>query len=213
MAGATETGSQVYPFLNQATDTEWIGIKFLQHVSSPREPARMQAMRFCEAISRARDGVIDLSAEMVCCEGAQHAFGWMKNNDETFSRRLSEKIGVNHKRALELVRQVPALGYPYMGIRVGRGINADVLVAYVLPETAMRLIRWWETGTGRSLHTDISSIMAVCGNAVVKAYMNQAVSISFGCPDSRRYGGIAPEQMVIAVSTHLLTRLGGLRPF
>lgn len=211
MAEATETHSQVYPCLNEATDTEWIGVKFLQHVSPPREPSRMQPMRFCEAIYRARDGAIDLSAEMVGCEGARRAFGWMKNRDEVFSHRLSEKVGVNPEQALELVRQVPALGYPYAGIRVGAGINADVLVAYVQPETAMRLIRWWETASGRSLHTDISSIMAVCGNAVVKAYMNQAVSISFGCPDSRRYGGIRPEQMVVSVPAGLLRGLAGSR--
>lgn len=71
MADATQTRSQVYPCLNEATDTEWIGVKFLQHVSLSRESSRTQPMRFCEAIYRARDGAIDLSAETVCCEGVR----------------------------------------------------------------------------------------------------------------------------------------------
>lgn len=213
MTIAAESGSFSHLELNEATDTKWVGVRFLKSVPTQPEPSCSQPMRFCEAVCRARDGAIDLSAETICCEGARRAFGWVKNNDEVFSRRLSERIAVSPERAGELVRQVPSLGYSYAGIRVGDGANADVLVAYVQPETAMRLIRWWEMVRGRSLHTDISSIMAVCGSAVVKAYMNQAVSISFGCPDSRRYGGIRPEQMVVAVSTDLVKRLGGLGPF
>jgi len=42
-----------------------------------------------------------------------------------------------------------------------------VLVTYARPEAAMRLVRLWETATGQSLRIDVSSIMAVCGNAVV----------------------------------------------
>lgn len=85
-------------------------------------------------------------------------------------------------------------------------MSPDVLVTYVRPEAAMRLVRAWETATGHSLHADISSIMAVCGNAVVKAYTSQSISISFGCPDSRQYGGIQPEEMVLAVPTGILNR-------
>jgi uncharacterized protein (DUF169 family) len=66
-----------------------------------------------------------------------------------------------------------------------------------------------ETATGQNLRTEVSSIMAVCGNAVVKALMSQSMSISFGCPDSRRYSGIQPEEIVIAVPTGLLHRITG----
>ncbi len=210
MVNGTDARSTWYPCLDEGTDTAWVGVRFLKHLSRQSAQPSTPPMRFCEAVCRAREGPIDLSAETICCEGAQRAFGWLKNNDKIFSHRLSEKIGVSPERAGELVRHVPSLGYPYAGIRVGDGTNADILVAYVQPETAMRLVRVWETATGRNLRTDISTIMAVCGNAVVKAYMNQAISISFGCPDSRRYGGIRPEQMVVAVPAGLLRRLAVL---
>jgi uncharacterized protein (DUF169 family) len=210
MEDVTEVRSSSYPLLEQVTDTRWVGIKFLKHLSVDRDDAPSGTMRFCEAVCQAGHGRIELSPETTCCEGAKRAFGWMKNRDEALALQLSEKTGMNDARARELVRQVPVLGFPYAGIRVGNCANADVLVTYVRPEAAMRLIRLWETATGHSLHVDVSSIMAVCGNAVVKAYMNQSISISFGCPDSRQYGGIQPEEMVVALPTGLFNRLAGI---
>jgi uncharacterized protein (DUF169 family) len=206
----TEVRSSSYPLLERVTDTRWLGVKFLKHLSADRDSSPSGTMRFCEAVCQAGHGRIELAPEMICCEGARRAFGWMKNKDEALALHLSEKTGMSGDRARELVRQVPVLGFPYAGIRVGDCANADVLVTYVRPEAAMRLVRLWETATGHSLHVDVSSIMAVCGNAVVKAYMNQSISISLGCPDSRQYGGIQPEEMVVAVPTGLLGRFGNI---
>jgi uncharacterized protein (DUF169 family) len=210
MENTTGGHSSSYPLLEQVTDTQWIGVKFLKHLPASRDRVYSSAMRFCEAVCKARRGHMDLPPEMIRCEGAKRAFGWMKNRDETLALKLSEKTGINGDRALELVREVPVLGYSYAGIRVGDSTNPDVLVTYVRPEAAMRLVRLWETATGHSLSVGISSIMAVCGNAVVKAYTTQSISISFGCPDSRQYGGIQPEEMVIAVPAGLLNRLAGV---
>ena len=49
--------------------------------------------------------------------------------------------------------------------------------------------------------------MSVCGSAVVSSYVNHTVSLTFGCPDSRRYGGIGPEQLVLALPADLLTKM------
>jgi len=206
MENTAEVHSSSYSLLEQVTDTQWIGVKFLKHLSG----VPGGALRFCEAVCQARHGRIDLSPEMVGCEGAKRTFGWVKNKDEALALHLSEKAGMNRDQAQELVRQVPVMGYPYAGIRVGPCTNPDVLVTYARPEAAMRLVRLWETATGHSLHADISSVMGVCGNAVVKAYMSQSISISFGCPDSRQYGGIQPDEMVIAVPTGLLGHFEGI---
>lgn len=210
MRNTTDVHSSSYPLLEQVTDTQWIGVKFLKRMASSGHSVHSSTLRFCEAVCQASHGRIELSPEMIRCEGAKRAFGWIKNKDEALALHLSEKTGMNVDRAQELVRQVPVLGYPYAGIRVGQCANPDVLVTYARPEAAMRLVRLWETATGQSLRIDVSSIMAVCGNAVVKTYMSQSISISFGCPDSRRYGGIQPEEMVIAVPTGLLDHFDGI---
>ena len=200
----TEVHSSSCPLLEQVTGTRWVGVKFLKYLPSSRGGIHFGAMRFCEAVCRAEQGCIDLSPERICCDGAKRAFAWTRNRDQALVRHLSEKTGMSEEAAQKLIRQVPVLGFPYAGIHVGQCANPDVLVTYVRPQAAMRLVRFWETATGRNLRMDVSSIMAVCGNAVVKAYMSQSISISFGCLDSRQYGGIRPEEMVIAIPAGLV---------
>jgi len=53
--------------------------------------------------------------------------------------------------------------------------------------------------TIRNLRVDISGIMSVCGNVTVRGYLGQSISISFGSSDSREYGGIEKEQLVVKV--------------
>jgi uncharacterized protein (DUF169 family) len=210
MGNATNVHSSSYALLEQVTDTPWIGIQFLEHLPAGRDCTHSGTMRFCEAVRQASSSAVCLSPEMICCEGAKRAFGWTKDKDDALALKLSERIGMKLDRAQELVGQVPVLGHPYVGIRVGDCTSPDVLVTYARPEAAMRLVRYWETAVGHSLRVDVSSIMAVCGNAVVKAYMSQSISISFGCPDSRQYGGIQPEEMVIAMPAGLLNHVDGI---
>lgn len=212
MENLIDAQSSSYSFLEQVTGTQWIGVKFLKYIATNRDKDNSIPMRFCEAVFRARRNQIDLVSETVCCEGAKRSFGWMKSRDQIISLELSEKTGLNINRAFQLLQQTPVLGYPYPGIRVGDRSNPDVLVTYVQPEAVMRLIRLWETVMGKCMRVEISSILAVCGNAVVKSYMNQSVSISFGCPDSRRYGGIEPDQLVVAIPTDLLKKMKDLVP-
>ena len=202
-----EAHSSPYVLLEQVTGTRWVGVQFLKHLPADWGCVHRDPLRFCEAVCQTRNGHIDLLPETIRCEGAKRAFGWAMGREEGLVLHLCEKTGMNADRAQELVGQVPVLADLYAGIRVGKCEDPDVLVTYVRPEATMRLIRLWETATGHCLHTDISSIMAVCGNAVVKAHTSQSISISFGCPDSRQYGGIQPEEMVVAVPAGLLNRL------
>lgn len=210
MKVVTEAQASPYPLLEQVTGTRWIAVKFFRHLPADWECVHREPLRFCDAVCQARKGHIDLLPETIRCEGAKRAFRWTKGKEEGLVLHLSEKTGVNAARARELVEQVLVLADSYAGIRVGDCEYPDVLVTYLRPEAAMRLVRLWETATGHSLHADISSIMAVCGNAVVKAYVTQSVSVSFGCPDSRQYGGIQPEELVVAVPAGLCDRFAGI---
>ncbi len=101
--------------------------------------------------------------------------------------------------AFELIRSVPVLNEKVSGISLGKDIKGDVYISYVSPESAMKLIRCWQKMTSRNLNAEISGIMSVCGNVAVKSFIKQKISISFGCPDSREYGGIEKGELVIGI--------------
>jgi uncharacterized protein (DUF169 family) len=43
------------------------------------------------------------------------------------------------------------------------------------------------------------SFLSVCGNVFANCYLNHVVSISFGCPESRKYGGIRKNEIVVGL--------------
>jgi uncharacterized protein (DUF169 family) len=185
----------------------WTSIKFLKHI--PRNVTLMPAdkIRFCEAVSRAAEGEWTLTQETVCCAGAQRCFGWLKGADRELAWSLAEKLGVNATTAGKAIADVPVLPERFDAVWVGTDTAPDVYVAYVLPETAMRLVRSWQRIYGKSLPIKVSGIMSVCGSAVVSSYVNHTISLTFGCPDSRRSGGIQAEQLVVAMPADLLTKM------
>jgi len=133
----------------------------------------IEPIRFCEAVYRAQKKRISLSLPNVCCDGAKRCFGWLKNNDVKLAQRLSEKTGIDQNVARELVRRVPVLHEKLSGISLGKDIDGDVYISYASPESAMKLVRYWQKMTGYNLDAEISCFMSVCGNAAVKSYIGK----------------------------------------
>ena len=190
--------------LSQINGSDWVAIKFEKQI-----PVNdIEPIRFCEAVYKAQNKHISLSLPNVCCDGAKRCFGWLKNNDEKLSQGLSKKTGMEQDVTYELIRSVPVLNDKISGISLGKDIVGDVYISYASPESAMKLVRYWQKMTGRNLNTEISSIMSVCGNVAVKSYINQKISISFGCPDYREYGGIEKERLVIGLPNNIALHIG-----
>ncbi len=189
--------------LSQISGSDWVAIKFEKQI-----PVNdIEPMRFCEAVYRAQNKRISLSLPNVCCDGAKRCFGWLKNNDVKLAKRLSEKTGMDQDVAYELIRSVPVLNEKITGISLGKDIQGDVYLSYASPESAMKLIRYWQKMTSQNLNTEISGIMSVCGNVAVKSFLEQKISISFGCPDSREYGAIEKEQLVIGLPHNIASSI------
>lgn len=186
---------------------KWTSVKFLKHIPPDLTLTPADKVRFCEAVSRASEGEWILTRETVCCAGAQRCFGWLKGADRDLAQDLAEKLEVSATTAGTAIADVPVLPEPFDAVWVGTDTAPDVYVSYVLPETAMRIVRTWQRIHGTSLPIKVSGIMSVCGSAVVNSYVNHAISLTFGCPDSRRYGGIRPEQLVVALPAGLLTKM------
>ena len=189
---------------------KWTSIKFLKHIPPDLTLMPVDKVRFCEAVSRASEGEWILTPETVCCAGAQRCFGWVKGADRDLAWDLAEKLEVSPTTAGTVIADVPVLPEKFDAVWVGTDTAPDVYVSYVRPEAALRIVRTWQRIYGTSLPVRISGVMSVCGSAVVNSYVNHTISLTFGCPDSRRYGGIRPEQLVLALPADLLTTMRGL---
>lgn len=189
---------------------KWVSIKFLEHVPSDLTLLPDRQTRFCEAVSRAGEGEWILTADRMCCQGAQRSLGWLKGANRELAWQLAERMRTSVTIATKAISEVPVLPDGFEAVWVGTDTEPDVYVSYVLPETAMQIVRSWQRLFGESPQVRVSGIMAVCGSAVVNSYVNRTISLTFGCPDSRKYGGIRPEQLVVAIPANLLKSMSDM---
>ena len=195
--------NQICKRLSQISCSDWVAVKFQGQMSVPD----IGPVRFCEAVYKAQKKNVSLSFDNVCCDGARRCFGWLKNNDMRLAKRLSQKTGMDQDVAYELIRSVPVLNENIVGISLGTNIQGDVYISYARPESAMKLVRYWQKMTRQNLRVEISGIMSVCGNVAVRSFLGRKISISFGCPDSREYGEIEKEQLVIGLPYNIASSL------
>ena len=75
----------------------------------------------------------------------------------------------------------------------------DVAVARLQPEQVMRLLQTYHLKLNKVFQTSISSVISACGNTAVKAFQQQDLAISFGCDDSRTFGGLSRDQLYVGL--------------
>jgi uncharacterized protein (DUF169 family) len=190
----------------------WTGITFYMEdegIPDVREPADL---RFCEAVVRARAGPLLMRPGSLSCPGANYVFGWRGDLGGRIEANLSQRWGIGPAVASKMMSQVPVLPRPPKAIGLNTSEVPDVIVSYCQPTTAMELLRYWQAEfDGMNLGISLSSVFSVCGNVSVGSFRSKDMSLSFGCMDSRQFGGIGRDRLVIGIPYELLDRLTILR--
>lgn len=179
----------------------WVGIKF--HTGAlPDGRLAERPMRFCEAIAEARTGPLILTPELLNCPGGRRSFGW-NHDDEELVRTAVRKTGMNATHAKLIIMSTPHLDEKIAGITVGTDADPDVVVTFAQPQLAMRLINRWQHLRGAGLQAEVSTFMAVCGSVTVRAHLTGDMCLSFGCAESRGYGKIGRDRLVVGMPRKL----------
>lgn len=150
-------------------------------------------------------------ASSVRCAGALYALGLDPSPElatrlgaELFREGRSTTLGsaVNMVRALRRIPSCTALS-------LARGGTGDVCVAYLSPHLVMRLVQAYHRLLDETPDFLCSSLAPVCGVATAQTHVTGRLSLSFGCTDSRRFGGIGDNEIVVGIPGHLLEPLRG----
>ena len=184
----------------------WTGVKF-HYDGAPTGELADRPMRFCEAVKESRMRPIVLTPELVNCPGALRSLGWANRDDEAMAAAMAEKAGITPETARGLIFSTPSLRARPAAVTVGTCEEPDVALSCAQPEAAMKLLRRWQVVSGKTLLAEVSSVMAVCGSVAVRAYLNGQVCLSFGCPDSRSYGAIGRDRLVMGLPASLVEKL------
>lgn len=192
--------------LEECTGAEWTGILF-HYDSKPSGNSAGRPMRLCEAIAESYARPLILTPKLIECPGAYRslALGWF-NSDE-LAHEISNKTGLPQIMLNQAIKSTPCLDSPIAALTLGKLETPDVVVSYLKPSATMIIIRRWQEVNGKEIDTRLSSFMAICGGVVVKAHKLREICFSFGCPDSRKYGRIEDEKLIIGMPYQLAKRL------
>jgi len=176
----------------------WTGVA-LHYEAVPADDPVQHEMRLCEAVARSFLQPVVLPAQKIGCPGARRAFG-LVDDDRALGQCMSEKADVPLDMLCQALAETPCLAAPVTAISLGAGHDApDVMVGYVQPNEAMSLLRRWQVVYGHAPVVPLSSFFAICAWVVVRAYKLDEMCVSLGCFDSREYGGIGSDTMVVGM--------------
>lgn len=181
----------------------WTKVRFYKEEPEIKRLKRGKGIRFCEAVGRARLSPLILDKESISCPGARYVFGWDNNLKEKMIKACGERRSISKEKAESILDKIPLLpqGFKYIGLNLGG--EPDLVISYPQPEQFMNLLKAYQNHQGENLDISLSSVVSVCGNIAVRTFLGQEINISFGCDDSREYGNIGRDRLVVGIPKRL----------
>jgi uncharacterized protein (DUF169 family) len=184
--------------LKQTIGGRWTGANFHFRDDAPTNVLSPPAPRICEAVAESfREPIVQRADGIACC-GARRSLA-LDNGDEDLVDRIVAESGIDRSFGTRIVKRTPHLATPPVAISYGVLDSPDVVIGYIRPESAMKLVRLWQHIHGTSPLVRLSSFMAICGDIVVGAYVSNRLRVSFGCRDSREFGGVEDDRVVVGI--------------
>lgn len=173
----------------------WVGVKF--YTQKPSLELADGKMRFCQAVNVAKLKPLLLSKENINCPSALYSFGW--GDKSKLVNYCGRKRSLTKKGANKITDFLKPLDNSIKFIGLNTDSEPDLVICYLSPEQMMKILKIYFNSQQKPLKFELLPIMSVCGSVVVKAYQEDKISISVGCDDSRKYGNIGRDRLVIGI--------------
>lgn len=166
---------------------------------SPDKP-----IRFCEAVYDAFKMPLLFNPQNLICMGAKRSMGFLKSDDELIEH-ISEESGIDPNTVQQAVSHIPHLQEPIQNILMGideemeRVVKPDMYIMYITPKEVMELMKQYAEKLKKFPIVMPYTFLSVCGSVFVNTYKSVSMSVSFGCPESRYYGGVKDNLLVVGL--------------
>ena len=187
----------------------WIKVKFYKDKPKDGDAKRLKDVRFCEATREAILHPILLDKESIACSGAQHAFGWNSLYKNKLLQGCCDKRNVRKDTLKSMLSRIPYFKKPFKYIGLNTEGTPDILMSYITPQEVMELIKIYHNKEGGNLDVSLCTMMAVCGGVAVRTYLDEKISLSFGCDDSRKYADMRRESLAVGIPNRLFKLFTG----
>jgi len=167
-------------------------------------------MKFCDAVNHSFKTPMMLNTNNLGCPGARRSIGF-DSNDKLLASTISAENSLPVKFIRAALREIPVLnGISHINLGLTElmenELQPNVYIMYVQPFKVTGLMhRLAKMALIPSVLPYI--FLSVCGNVFANCYLNQKVTISFGCPESRESGGIGEDEIVVGLPFSVAEKL------
>ena len=183
--------------------SQWIKVKFYEKEPRLNGVTRPKNVRFCEALNLAITHPIILSKESISCESAQYVFGWREKFDNQLLDSCQDKCRVSDRILKSLLSNIPRFNKPFSHIGLNTDDEPDLVMSFVAPQEMMKIIKVYNNHNGKNVEVSLNSMMGLCGNIAVKSFLEEKISISFGCLDSRKFADMRRDSLAVGIPRKL----------
>lgn len=183
-----------------------VGVKFYEDDVNKSDLQLLKDIKFCQAVRIARDQHVLLDKNSINCKGARYAFGFEEEAKEAIVNAIKLKRGIPKEIAEQLVENIPRIKnplYKYIGLNTN---DYDIFIFYMNPKTFMEFLKIYQR-SGNGLDVKLSSLTAMCGDVAVQTLLTKKICISFGCDDSREYGEVSNEELIVGIHKEKVEQL------
>jgi len=184
-----------------------VGVKLAKKITRfyKEEYKEVKMVRFCEAVCLARESPIILKKKNISCPGARFAFGVAEENPGMVKKGLMEERAMNGDAAEKLIKNIQRLSQVYKWIILGDK-DSQIYIFFFNPKKFMEFLILYQMA-GEPLAITLSSIMTMCGDLAVRSFTSGKTTVSFGCQNSRQYGGIKDDELIVCLPANEVERL------
>jgi len=188
-------------------------------VSSPDQipagiPEIEETVRHCRMVSLAREGKIFFAPDAKHqCGGGAWVLGLREIGPSMDSGEHYLKLGKYSslgasKRTVYNVPALPLSTYATVYAPLEKAtFIPDVVIIFANPFSMLKLAQSALFRLGGRLYPEFAGIQSICSDATAYVYQNGEPNFSLGCDGSRKFSGIADEEMVAGLPAERLEEL------
>lgn len=168
-------------------------------------------IKLCEAVNYSFNDPTQINNDNLGCPGARRSIGFDKENQK-LAQTISENNSIPVSFIIEALNNISILKDNVTQINLGitqgmeKLLPPDLFIMYVQPSIITKIMHLFSQYKIQP-SIPIYSLLSICGNVFANCYNNKIPCISFGCPDSREYGGVKENEVIIGIPAKLVKYL------
>lgn len=176
-----------------------------------------KTVRFCEAVNDAFRTPLLLNPQNLSCLGGLRSMSLVRD-DKMMTKYLAEEYEISFQVAKKVLVEIPTLNIPIHNVLLGineemeKTITPDLYIIYLTPGQLTKLSSAYISRTHEFPMANTFPYLSVCGNIFLKTFRSAQMNIAIGCSQSRQYGEIKDNQLVVGLPYNKSVQIFNTKP-